>query len=183
MNDLDDARLEITAKLFYRTILTRVITPGLAELPEEKLTYVQLACMRYAYLHPEPSVGEIADGLNISDAASAKLIDRLVKRFLLIREEDPDDRRVLKIKLTDKGLIILKSLRETESHNFTTIIRKMSPGSVNALEQGLAAFLSAALGKPEEIEEACLRCGWEHSLDCPGNIRYRELTGEDKRNV
>lgn len=180
---MEKKQLELAAKLFYRTILTRVISPGLQDIPDEKLTAVQLSCMRYVYLHAEPSVGEIADGLKISDAASAKLIDRLVKRSLLTREEDPDDRRVLKIKLTAKGAEILERLNTLETKNFTQIIDKMSKESIQALEEGLVAFLQAALEKPEEVDQACLQCGWEHILDCPGNLRYRELTGVDKSKV
>jgi hypothetical protein len=56
----------------------------------------------------------------------------------------------------------------------------MSSAEIQALELGLNSFLKAALQSPEEVEEICLHCGWNHLLKCPGNLRYHELTGKDK---
>lgn len=179
-----DARLlELSAKLFYRTIATRVIEAGLTELPEnERLTPVQLSCLRYANLHPQPSVGEIADGLKISDAAAAKLIDRLVKRFILIREEHSEDRRVLKIILTEKGAALLECVTRRQQQYFRDIINRMPEEDLKAFQQSLHSFLKAAFVSPEAIDGACLKCGWDHILDCPGNLAVRELTGKDRDN-
>ena len=178
---MDHNRLEKTARLFCRTLLCRVNEPGLKEMAEEQLTQVQLACMRFVHLHPDPSVGDIADGLTISDAASAKLIDRLVKKGILTRQEDPADRRVLKIKLTTAGLEFLETVNQIESNQFEQIIAKMPPAAVTALQEGLTAFLTAALASPEDIDSSCLKCGWEHIEDCPGNLRYVELTGQQRK--
>jgi DNA-binding MarR family transcriptional regulator len=176
------ALIEKTAKLFYRTLLTRVIEPGLAELGDEQLTQVQLLCMRFVYLHPDCSVGDIAAGLGVSNAASAKLIDRLVKKYILTRTEDPLDRRVLKIKLTAAGDDLLSKASRIEQERFNGIIDQMSPEAVQALAEGLKAFLDAALISAADIEAVCLKCGWDHLIQCPGNLRYRKLTGKDKVN-
>ncbi|HEY8464714.1 MAG TPA: MarR family transcriptional regulator [Bacillota bacterium] len=177
---METSLLEKAALLFFRTMITRVIGPGLKELADQQLTQVQLACMRFVYLHPDPSVGEIANGLAISNAAAAKLIDRLVKRAILIREEDQTDRRVLKIKLTPAGRLLLETFIATETQQFEKIIRKMPPEAVNSLQEGLTAFLAAALVTPEEINAICLKCGWDHTFNCPGNLRYYQLTGRNR---
>ncbi|HYH02673.1 MAG TPA: MarR family transcriptional regulator [Bacillota bacterium] len=178
---MDHIVLEKAARLFYRTVICEVIEPALTEMAEEQLTQVQLACMRFVHLHPEPSVGDIADGLAISDAASAKLIDRLVKKGILTREEDPADRRVLKIKLTAPGIKLLETVNRIEHNQFEKIINGMPAESVKALQEGLTAFLTAALGSPEAIDNVCLKCGWEHIEDCPGNLRYTQLTGQQRK--
>ncbi|MGD8399704.1 MAG: MarR family transcriptional regulator [Bacillota bacterium] len=179
---MDSTLIEKTAKLFYRTIITKVIEPGLAGLGDEQLTQVQLMCMRFVYLHPDCSVGEIAAGLMFSNAASAKLIDRLVKKNILTRTEDPVDRRVLKIKLTASGDSLLEKAGRIEQEQFGAIIAQMSPEEVTALVKGLEAFLGVALVSAAEIEAVCLKCGWDHLVECPGNLRYRQLTGKDKIN-
>jgi DNA-binding MarR family transcriptional regulator len=172
--------LEVATKLFSKTLIARVYNQSLLEVPEENLSQVQLLCLRYVYTHSEPSVGSIAEGLNISAAAAAKLIDRLVKRNLLIREEDQADRRVLKIKLTQRGEQILSRINEYETKYFQAIIAKMAKEDAQSLQAGLIAFLKAALITPEQIDEVCLKCGWEHFLDCPGNQLYHLLTGKNK---
>ncbi len=178
-----EEKLQRTLRLFFQTIGSRIFKSALGELSDEDLTQVQLSCIRFAYLHPEPSVGMIAEGLGVSDAAAAKLIDRLVKKSLLTREEDPHDRRVLKIKLTAAGQKLLENICSVETEYFLSIFQRMPQKSLLDLERGVVEFLKAALKKPEQVDEICLKCGWSHELDCVGNIRYRELTGHDKEKV
>ena len=170
-------------KLFSQAIIFRLAKSVLVEVRDEQITQVQLACIRYVSLHTEPSVGTIADGLAISDAAAAKLIDRLVKKKILTREEDQQDRRVLKIKLTSIGKKLYTEVCNIEEQALNEIIARMSQADIVALETGLGAFLDAALVTPEQIEQICLHCGLEHIPACQGNLRYRELTGKDKTEV
>ena len=174
---------ERSAKLFCQAIIYRVVKPSLEGMAKEELTEVQLSCIKFTAVHTEPSVGKIADGLSISNAASAKLIDRLVRKKLLTREEDTQDRRVLKIKLTPRGNELLADIQKIEAEQFTNILERMSTEEIHALENGLNGFLKAALESPEQVKEICLHCGLTHILNCPGNLRYRELTGTDKTSV
>lgn len=180
---MEEENLQRVLRLFNQAIGWRIFKLALDELVEEDLTQVQFSCIRFVHLHPEPSVGMIADGLGVSDAASAKLIDRLFKKGLLTREEDSHDRRVLKIKLTDTGEKLFESVCSLETKFFESIFKQMTPETLSDLESGIVGFLNAALEKPEQIDEICLKCGWDHELDCVGNLRYRELTGIDKVNV
>ena len=53
--------------------------------------------------YPAVSIGEVADSLQIRHHASSLLVDRSVKRGLLDRREDPDDRRRALVSLTEEG--------------------------------------------------------------------------------
>ena len=180
---MTDEQFQRTVRLFSQAVLSRVLKPALDEMTKQDLTPVQLSCIRFTHHHPEASVGMVADGLGVSAAAAAKLIDRLVKKGLLTREEDPQDRRVLKIKLTPEGQKLLETICSLETEFFTSIIKRMSPDSLKGLELGMVDFLKAALENPGQIDQICLKCGWSHDLDCPGNLRYRELTGHNKEKV
>lgn len=48
-------------------------------------------------------VGEIARELNSSVSGASGLIDRLVKAGLVVKETDPDDRRGVRVRITDDG--------------------------------------------------------------------------------
>jgi DNA-binding MarR family transcriptional regulator len=54
-------------------------------------------------------VSEIGDELRITNAAASQLIDRLVQQALISRSEDPQDRRVKQIELTEKGHNMVQS--------------------------------------------------------------------------
>jgi len=181
---VDRKLLGLSAKLFCRAVNEVVASRSLRDLPEkDQLTQVQMACIRFVHLHPDLSVGEIATGLMISNAAAAKLIDRLVKRQLLLREEDSQDRRVLKIKLTAEGQKVLEQALRLEEQYFNEIVERMDPEVAENLQVALQAFLKAALQDPETVDVLCLWCGREHLNECVGNLIYRELTGKDRSKI
>jgi len=53
------------------------------------------------------SVSDVGGELGITNAAVSQMIDRLVQQGLILRSEDPDDRRAKRLVLTDKGRQIL----------------------------------------------------------------------------
>jgi DNA-binding MarR family transcriptional regulator len=53
-------------------------------------------------------VTELGDHLGVTSAAASQMLERLVQQELILRTEDPDDRRVKQIALTDKGHRILE---------------------------------------------------------------------------
>lgn len=53
-------------------------------------------------------VTEIGEHLGVTSAAASQLLDRLVEQGLVERSEDPEDRRVKRIKLTEKGQLLFE---------------------------------------------------------------------------
>lgn len=58
----------------------------------------------YLYQHGERTVGQMATGLGISRGWASRVADELVARGHAAREGDPDDRRVVHLRLTDRSL-------------------------------------------------------------------------------
>ena len=70
------------------------------------------------HMHRAGSCGvtEIGEHLGVSSAAASQMLERLVQQDLVLRTEDPDDRRVKRIVLTEKGQAILdEGLRARQS--------------------------------------------------------------------
>ena len=53
-------------------------------------------------------VTDLSEHLGVSSAAASQMLERLVEEGLIQRLEDPDDRRMKQIILTDKGSHIIK---------------------------------------------------------------------------
>jgi len=53
-------------------------------------------------------VTDLSEHLGVSSAAASQMLEHLVEEGLIQREEDPDDRRMKKITLTDKGNQVMK---------------------------------------------------------------------------
>jgi DNA-binding MarR family transcriptional regulator len=53
-------------------------------------------------------VTELGEHLDVTSAAASQMLDRLVQQHLILRTEDPEDRRVKQIVLTEEGSRILE---------------------------------------------------------------------------
>lgn len=53
-------------------------------------------------------VTDLSEHLGVSSAAASQMLEHLVEEGLIQRTEDPDDRRMKKITLTDKGNQVMK---------------------------------------------------------------------------
>ena len=56
------------------------------------------------------AVSDIGDELGVTTAAVSQMLDRLVQQGLILRNEDPNDRRMKQIVLTDKGRLTLQEI-------------------------------------------------------------------------
>ncbi len=72
------------------------------------MTRVQWTALYYLGKCDGISQKELAEKMNIKSSTVARLIDRMENDKLVIRSEDPEDRRAVKLVLTEKG----KDLRE-----------------------------------------------------------------------
>lgn len=182
---MPSTRIMLTTKLFGAAVAALVTEAAIHSLDSdgEGMTATQYHALRYIRLHDSPIAGELAEALQISNAAVTKLIDRLEKKGLVVRGSDPADRRAMRLQLSAKGRKIMTQLSETEQGYFGKIIARMDPGEIEALKCGMGGFLKAALVTREQIDRICLRCGCEHIDDCLGNLQYAHLTGLSKKNV
>jgi DNA-binding MarR family transcriptional regulator len=59
----------------------------------------------------ESNMSDLARGMGVTTAAMTGIVDRLVRDGYVTRVSDPADRRVVKIKPTNKGERVVKTLR------------------------------------------------------------------------
>jgi DNA-binding MarR family transcriptional regulator len=72
------------------------------------LSMPQFSIMMHLFYRGMRGVHDIGDRMEITSAAASQLIDRLVQAGLVERAESPDDRRVRRIALTDKGRALIE---------------------------------------------------------------------------
>lgn len=63
----------------------------------------QINTMFFILRHGACGVSDVADHLGITSAAASQLLERLVQQEMILRAEDPNDRRNKRISLTEKG--------------------------------------------------------------------------------
>jgi DNA-binding MarR family transcriptional regulator len=60
--------------------------------------------------HPRVTVTELAEALHLRQSSVSLLVDRMVKKGLLHRQEDPTDRRRAMVSPTDEGQRVLDAI-------------------------------------------------------------------------
>lgn len=163
--------------LFHRFLTVSLFEPLTPD--GKKLTNSQLVCLRFLYLHPHSTAGELARGLNVSCGACTRTMDRLEQKGLAMRVTSPKDRRVQQMALSPKGKEFVEKAYKQLMEKFQGFMAKLSSEEVIALESSLCTFLSRGLDNLQTAEAACLHCGLLHMTDCPANISCQELAGRE----
>ena len=109
-------------------------------LKDTGITRVQWIALYYVKTHKRISQRDLSNLMNVMDSSAGRLIDRLERDGLIERERNDVDRRVIRVKLTDKGdeLItglmpvanqfnddLLEGIDEEELKIYDKVLRKM----------------------------------------------------------
>jgi DNA-binding MarR family transcriptional regulator len=75
------------------------------------------------YRHSEPiTMGELSRMLDVPFSRATHLVDGFVKAGYARRLDDPDDRRVVRVELTDSGKQLMETINEFVSQRFLRIL-------------------------------------------------------------
>ena len=98
--------MDITAEIICQDMMTLLgrFKQELARIADERgLTQVQLAAIYMVHQHGELAMGKVANVLHCDPSNVTGVVDRLVNHNLVIRQENPADRRAKTIALTEEG--------------------------------------------------------------------------------
>jgi len=169
---------EIVAEVFIETVLKSSARVMCCDHDPE-VTPALMECLQYVYLHGASPIREIANGLEISLSAASQLVDRLVRKTLVTRRENEEDRRLTKVELTKAGEEAVEQMRRRKSEWFDRILEAMPESERKAFRDGLEGFLKIALASDDNVDRACVRCGMEHVAFCVVNkVRAERATAE-----
>jgi DNA-binding MarR family transcriptional regulator len=89
----------------------------------------------------ERSVKALAESLGVSLAAMSRAVDGLFERGLVGREEDPADRRMKRVRLTDAGDAVPRALNDARLSALQELMSSLGDEEALALEQALRLIL------------------------------------------
>jgi len=105
------------------------------------LTIGQLKSLILIDFDGSTCVKDLAKALKMAPPNATKLVDSLVKEGLVSREENPDDRRLLSLKTTSKGKILIANLKESAIRQMSDLLNQLSLDELKALVKGLKPFM------------------------------------------
>ena len=108
-----------------------------------ELTREQLRVMFLLSFKGRSSPGEVAASFGVPKANVTSIIDRLVGKGLISRQDNPDDRRSCILSLTEEGKSQVERLREIGSAKIKRVLERMPDSALVSLKMGLEALMKA----------------------------------------
>ncbi len=150
------AHLTVTRGPEY--LLTQIIQEFMQFMHQTGLSRPQIHALLYIYHAGECRVSEIATLTGSSAAAASQLVDRLVQQGLVERTEDPQNRRVKKLTLTDKSLDLFRQ-GITSNHFLEELMGALTPPQRKTVHTALGYLAQAS----ERIHSSHQRKGKQHA--------------------
>jgi DNA-binding MarR family transcriptional regulator len=133
-------RLMLEARGAYRDAASRALAAaGYDDLPRNG----GLVIANLDAATPDPGFTSQADAvafLRLSKQRSSQLIDTLVLRGYLERRIDPDDRRRMGVRLTERGRAAAAAIQAAIDEIAAQLEARLSPEELRGLRAGLAAL-------------------------------------------
>jgi DNA-binding MarR family transcriptional regulator len=102
-----------------------------------ELTVPQLRALSIVANRPGCTMGELATSLGIRINAATGVADRLVQHELLEREADPDDRRLVRLRLTESGRRAREACRRERRQRVKEALRHLSAAEQDQIATAL----------------------------------------------
>ena len=106
----------LTLQQWMEVFMQRSMRGFLAYVRESGLSMSQVGALFQIQHRGSSGVTDLGDKLGVTSSAASQMLERLVQQELILRSEDPSDRRVKQLVLTDKGHQVLQeSVRARQS--------------------------------------------------------------------
>src|SRR5690349_14975807 len=139
---------QISERVAMGRALWRDLVVGFAaQLGELRLGFTQLAALYVLAEDSTTTIGELAEALGRSPSATSRLVDGLVRRRLVERREEPEDRRQRSISLTQRGQAILRAVDRARADQFLSMVRPMPTPERALVAMGVAALATHAISR------------------------------------
>ena len=139
---------QISERVAMGRALWRELVIGFAsQLGDLRLGFTQLAALYVLADGSTLTVGELADAINRSPSATSRLIDGLVRRRLVERRAEEEDRRQKTLRLTPRGHAILRVVDRARAEQFLGAVRPMPTAERAIVAMGVAALATHAISR------------------------------------
>jgi DNA-binding MarR family transcriptional regulator len=117
---------------------------GLDSWLDLPLTMAQLKSLFFISNQAGTTSGKLAAALGVTPTNVTGIIDRLVRRGLVTRAENAEDRRMLLLTLTPRGDELVVRLRELRRSYLMQLLARLDDEDLASLARGLGALTRAA---------------------------------------
>ena len=108
-----------------------------------KLSIGQLKSLFFISNRGQTNLGSLAAALKVTPTNTTGIVERLVKRGLISRTENPEDRRFLVLKTTTRGEQLVAELTQRRSERMREILGRLNDSDITRLKTALKSLVVA----------------------------------------
>jgi len=108
---------------------------------ESGLSMSQMGALFYLHRVGSSGVSDIGEHLDVTSAAVSQMVDRLVQQKLIHRSEDPTDRRVKIIELTEKGRQLINNGIHAKTTWVSELYKKLTPDECSDIHSAMSLMI------------------------------------------
>jgi DNA-binding MarR family transcriptional regulator len=139
----------VDAVLSASRVLVAVAARSLSDIAEE-VTLTQYRTLVVLASRGAQNLVGLAEAVAVTPATATRMCDRLVKKKLIVRQSEQDDRRQVRLALTKKGLKLVSAVTDRRRREIEAILGTIAPEEQSVLVQALSQFAAAAGEVPEQ---------------------------------
>jgi DNA-binding MarR family transcriptional regulator len=139
-----------TLQKWMEVSMHRSMPQDICSARERGLSMPQLGALFLIHRKRGSGVTDLGDDLGVTSSAASQLLERLVQQELVRRLEDPSDRRVKQVVLTDKGIQIVEETMHTRQRWVSDLAQNLSDTEKEAIVPALNLLIDRVnqLGQP-----------------------------------
>jgi DNA-binding MarR family transcriptional regulator len=128
--------------------------------PRPEMDSLPLAQLRlfWAVSHcPEATMTDLSERLGVSQSTVTQLADRLVNRGMIVRQDDANDRRIVRLRLSEAGQKLLEQDKQEDRRRIQRVWDALSEPERAAVMQGLETLgrVAEQVQAAQELPSAC----------------------------
>jgi DNA-binding MarR family transcriptional regulator len=141
--------LVVALERWREAFMRRSIQFFIGQAREIGLSTAQLGALFQIHHRGRAGVTDLGDKLGVTSSAASQMLERLVQQGLILRSEDPSDRRVKQITLTDKGLQVLRQSARARESWLSDLAGSLSDSE----KEGIIAALNILIDKANHLSQ------------------------------
>jgi DNA-binding MarR family transcriptional regulator len=106
------------------------------------VTMPQLKTIMLLFLNGPMRMSDLAADLGVTMATATGLVDRMVEKGVVIRQDDPDDRRVVMCSLSQTGQAMVSRLWESSKNKSRELLESLDTTKLQLFGDILKAMLN-----------------------------------------
>lgn len=146
----------VDAVLSASRVLVAIAARSLADVAEE-VTLTQYRTLVVLASRGPQHLGGLAAAVGVTPATATRMCDRLVRKGLVRRRVEPDNRRQLRVALTEHGRGLVDAVTARRRQEIEQVLRAIPPDRQVLLVEALGRFAFSA----GEVPERDWTAGWD----------------------